>query len=57
MIASEAYKMIKGLTLKQSAVAAGYSWFQVSLGCSLEDCWKGNAMNGLTELCTSLITS
>ena len=49
--------MIKGLTLKQSAVAAGYSWFQVSLGCSLEDCWKGNAMNGLTELCTSLITS
>ena len=49
MIASEAYKMIKGLTLKQSAVAAGYSW-SFSLGCLLEDCWKGNE-------CTSLVTS
>ena len=33
--------MIKGSTLKQSAVAAGYSW-SFSLGCLLEDCWKGN---------------
>ena len=40
--------MIKGSTLKQSAVAAGYSW-SFSLGCLLA-LRLGRAMNGLTEL-------
>ena len=41
--------MIKGSTLKRSAVAAGYGW-SFSLGCFTRIKTVGRAMNGLTEL-------